>query len=58
MRKKWKAVILSAVMLTVVLSGCSAKQTAANEEETIHLKFGIVNSDTTNYYLSKRTAGK
>ena len=46
MRKKWKAVILSAVMLTVVLSGCSAKQTAANEEETIHLKFGI----STRYY--------
>ena len=51
MRKKWKAVCLSAVMLAAVLSGCSAGGTTGKEEETIHLKFGIVNSDTTNYYF-------
>ena len=49
MKKKFGALIIIMSLLTSsLLTGCQAG--GASADGVIHLKFGIVNSDTTNYY--------
>ena len=49
MKKKFGALIIIMSLLTSsLLAGCQAG--GASADGVIHLKFGIVNSDTTNYY--------
>lgn len=49
MKKRICSAVFAAALAGTILSGCSSK--AATEDDVIRLKFGIVNSDSSNYYM-------